>query len=210
VACVAWVAAYCAVVTLASPPTFAHHKPGHDDGATPWPYGLMLVVGRVEGDFARIMYEADPLYTATQAQAPYTVQVWGWSDEWGPVRGSVPPAMALRGEPDRTLTVVPIPEPKVLVLRDLVPEVKYVVSFSVADEGAGFHGPHSIAVPSTHDVVFTTMSRSSVHGLGLRLLVVSCDRFSQDKDSTLVARAAMETRTGRGYDVMVHMGDQVG
>lgn len=195
----------------ASPADMVRHKYGVDDGALPGPYGLMLVVGRVEADFARVLYEGDPTSSLVQSGTRFGVRVWAWDPDWG--TGIQPPAVPLRGRPVQETSVVPLPEPRVLVLEDLVPDVRYVVEFAALvgedgdDEGSESKGVEGDGRGEAHEVVFSTLA--PVSQLPLRMLVVACDRYTQDKDSTLVTRMARDMAGSGGFDVMVHMGDQV-
>ena len=200
-------AALCAVVQ-SSPPNIIHMKHGVDDGAFPGPYGLLLVTGRVDGSSARILYEGDPTSRATIAGATFAVRVWQYEHGWD---AGVPPPAYLRGPPVQELEVVPVPEPRVVVIDQLLPDTRYVVGFAErVDGGSGDEeekGVEGDDYGELHEVVFSTLAPVSEEPL--KMVVVACDRYSQDKDSTLVNRLARDAIGGGGFDVMVHMGDQV-
>ncbi|KAJ0405023.1 hypothetical protein ATCC90586_001756 [Pythium insidiosum] len=159
---------------------------------TPPPPPPLFIVGDVSATSARILYDRLPAVAETVVVRVHVATT----------NASLPPT-AYRVLHELSLPFPAADRPEVLALRDLLPHHHYIVSFLMTPTGR-----HEEIVRFRTPATSSTAAAAAVDPQ--RVLVVSCDRFVDDRDDALWLRLADDLERHRDVHVgMAHIGDQV-
>ncbi|KAJ0401742.1 hypothetical protein P43SY_003063 [Pythium insidiosum] len=152
----------------------------------------LFIVGDVSATSARILYDRLPAVAETVVVRVHVATT----------NASLPPT-AYRVLHELSLPFPAADRPEVLALRDLLPHHHYIVSFLMSPTGR-----HEEIVRFRTPATSSTAAAAAVDPQ--RVLVVSCDRFVDDRDDALWLRLADDLERHRDVHVgMAHIGDQV-
>lgn len=178
---------------------------------------LVLIVGDVTSTSARIFYDRLPRLEdddRAQSKRRMDVRVYASATPARDARGDANP-LVYALEQEFAVDIVAEGRPGVVLLHDLTPNRLYSVSLHVVvhnddskgardrskEEIAKFRTP--LAAPSSEGAADAWLTED-------RVLVVSCDRYVDDKDDTLWLRIADDIEAHpHSHFGMAHLGDQV-